>query len=88
MERLSKAKRAAKAGIRHLLNETIISIKIDKSICTAERIQNVLEEIDKTIKEYNLNDDFLNDYVDEVYRALYNKRRYLDAAVIAKKYNL
>jgi hypothetical protein len=88
MERLTKAQKAAQAGIGHLLNEIIIGIKIDRSLYPVERIQDVLQKIYETIKEYKLNDNFLNDYVEEVYRALYNARRYLDAATIAKKYDL
>ncbi len=88
MNNLTKAQKAAKAWIRHQLNEIIIGIKIDKLLYTVESIQDILQKIDETIKEYNLNDDFINDYVEEVYITLYNARRYLDAAIIAKKYKL
>jgi hypothetical protein len=85
---LTKAQKAAKAGVKHMLMQVSIGIKINKDTYPKERIFSILNDIEESIKEYDLDDNFLADYVEKTYDALIKKRRYLDAAAIAKKYGI
>ena len=88
MPELTKAQKAAKAGIKDMLMQVIIGIKTNKDAYPKERIFSILNDIEESIKEYDLDDNFLADYVEKTYDALIKKRRYLDAAAIAKKYGI
>ena len=86
MSQLTRAQKAAKAGIQHLLTQMLVCIRTNEETYPKERVLSGLSEIEEAIKEYSLDDNFLTDYVGKVYDALMKKSRYLDAAAIAKKY--
>jgi hypothetical protein len=83
----SKAQKAAIEEIRRLINKPKdIIVKADGYYDTWDRIDEIIDEIDRIIREYGLKDRL--DIIQLVYDTLMKKEHYEKAASFAKKYGL
>lgn len=83
----TKAQKAALADVEKK-TERLIDRVTGKDFYNSDEIMKYIVEIDKIIKEFELEDKLLNNLIESVYNGLMKKERYSEAASFAKKYGL